>query len=74
MSERTPWFDAKAHKPVRKGIYEAQDQSMNCECCTTRLHWDGREWHSDLLTRGFWRTWVPDRDVRRWRGLAEPPK
>ena len=50
-------------------MYRVQDRTMHCGCCWFDAHWNGREWHSDLLTRGVFNTLLFDSQVKRWRGL-----
>lgn len=76
----TPWF-LSATKPARVGMYRVQDHTMRCGCCWFDAHWNGREWHTDLLTQGAFSTLLFDSQVKRWRGLAqrhnvgiEPPR
>lgn len=69
----TPWFPPHI-KPVRVGLYRAQDTTMRCNCCHIYLHWDGEEWHSDMLTPGRFRTYFFKGHLRRWRGLSQPTK
>ena len=68
----TPWFPS-ATKPARAGMYRVQDRTMNCGCCWFDAHWNGREWHTDLFTRGVFNTLLFDSQVKRWRGLAKRP-
>lgn len=68
----TPWFPS-ATKPARAGMYQVQDHTMNCGCCWFDAHWNGREWHTDLFTRGVFNTLLFDSQVKRWRGLAKRP-
>lgn len=68
----TEWFSGDV-KPARVGMYRLQDRSMNCGCCWIEAHWDGRDWHTDLLSRGVFRTLFFSSHVKRWRGLAEKP-
>lgn len=65
IEQLTPWFDV-ALRPVRKGMYQAQDRSMNCNCCWFDAHWNGAEWHTDLLTPGRYQTVVFN--LTQWRG------
>ena len=68
----TPWFPHTT-KPARAGMYRAQDRTMNCGCCWFDAHWNGREWHTDLLTPGTFSTLLFDSQLKRWRGLAQRP-
>jgi hypothetical protein len=68
----TPWF-WWTEKPARAGMYRVQDRTMNCGCCWFDAHWNGREWHTDLFTRGVFNTLLFDSQVKRWRGLARRP-
>lgn len=68
----THWFPHTT-KPTRAGMYRVQDRTMNCGCCWFDAHWNGREWHTDLSTRGVFNTLLFDSQVKRWRGLAQRP-
>ncbi len=64
----TPWFP-HPKKPARAGMYRVQDHTMRCGCCWFDAHWNGREWHTDLLAKGAFSTLLFDSQVKRWRGL-----
>ena len=64
--ERTPWFDARAHKPVRPGEYEYL--GLDFVGMVQRWFWCGGHWISE---GGF--TMKPLRGDR-WRGLTKEAK
>lgn len=68
----TPWFRPD-QKPVRDGVYRAQDRTMNCHCCWIELEYRRGEWFSNLCEPDRFSTHFWQRDLKRWRGLAENP-
>lgn len=66
--KRTPWFKPN-QKPVRPGLYEAQDTTMRCNGCVTMLEWRDGEWFSRSSVLAGYRTHFWPHQLRRWRGV-----
>ncbi len=62
MADRTPWYSARDHKPVRVGEYEF---SFDRGCLVYKFVWDGECWRDDS---GMEISVLPG---DRWRGLTE---
>lgn len=73
MSEFTPWFDGKKHKPVRKGVY----QQRNAYGQIGYQKWDGRFWYGWRNTpsgaKNAIQTAYHACQNDDWRGLAKNP-
>lgn len=75
MSEFTPWFDGKKHKPARKGVY--QQKSLGGYYIGYQ-YWDGKKWgafsSNPYLAYKLRMNKVNDLHQNDdWRGLAKNP-
>jgi hypothetical protein len=67
-AERTPWFNAQLHKPVRVGWYEFRTRWGSIgEQEHWRWYWNGKKWllnPSGFVTVELW-------SCDQWRGLTK---
>lgn len=61
--KKTPWFDAMAAKPKRKGLYEYKDVQLSQTVYDA--YWDGFFWYMGPLR-------LQPTPGDQWRGLTEP--
>ena len=72
--KKTPWFNAKQHKPVRKGwyqvtcLYNGDGFFVNGDL----LYWNGKRWYRRLGARMYMSSFSAACD--RWRGLVKESK
>ena len=66
----TEWFPGDV-KPVHTSVYDVQDRSIQCNCCCTWAHWDGRRFVRYGKVAGLLAVTQEVHGVRNWRGLKE---